>query len=134
MPEPCTVGHVQKMENFIMNALDWRVQTMTPSEVSMYYLRKYLKEQLNKRVEAFPIEELKKMIDGITKKGLLDDSCLYCTYSEIAIGAIGIIFQVLNLPYEGAKFLCWALEILPLNLVGLYKSESPGARQKSHRA
>lgn len=117
MPVPCTVADVQKMENFIMTALDWRVQTITSSEVSMFFLRKFWREQLNKGVEAFPFKNLNEIINEFTKRGLLFYSCLNCTYSEIAIGAVGVIFQVLNLHTEGTNFINWALQALPLNLV-----------------
>ena len=100
-----------------MKTLDWRVQTITPSEVSVYFLRQFWREHLNKRVEVFPIDQLQDMINNFTKKGLLFNSCLHCTYSEIAIGAVGVIFQVLDLKCEGISFISWALDIIPLNLV-----------------
>lgn len=114
------VSKVQEMEFSIMNCLDWQVQSASSSEVSIYFLRKFWRERLNisKRPKEFPLNsELQDMIKDFIRRGLLLDAGLSCSYAEIAVAAVAIVFLSLSMLDDGINFIAWILDHLPISLV-----------------
>lgn len=107
---------VQKMELFIMSNISWRVQTITCSEVAVYYLRKFWMECLKKPAGNFPKEKLQGMIQEFVKRGQLLDDCYHSTHAEMALCSVAATLGIL-LPAEGFKFIAWAQEFLTIDLV-----------------
>lgn len=117
MGRQCTSQQVREMELLIMSRLNWQVQTVTASEVSLYFLRKYWVEVLQKPEEAFPQIVLLDMIRYFARTGLLLDSCLDSTYAEISIASVGLVFNITKLPEEAAHFITWVNSYLDSDMV-----------------
>lgn len=109
------------MELSIMTCLEWQVQTVSASEIALYFLQKFWNDCLHKREQgkSFPMTTaLQEMIQEFIKQGFLQDSCLTSTIAEISVSAVGLVFQSLSLQNDGICFVAWTLNYMPLNLVG----------------
>lgn len=114
----CSRIQVQEMELSIMNIMEWRLFTSSPSEISLYFLKKFWKERLNKGDQGFPLTpDLLGMIHNFIEKGLLFKDTLGCSYSEIAVSSVGLLFECISLHEESIGFISWCMDFLPLNLV-----------------
>jgi hypothetical protein len=113
---------VREMELRIMKAIGWKLNFISPAEISFFLIKIFWIESLQKDPSTIP-QDLQVCVLELVRTGSVLERCLNADYLTFGVTIVVSTLEIIDIPTRD-KFILWANQFVQLSTVGM--SLTPG--------